>query len=115
MSTLDNLDDLDDLDTSPLTLDPRARIRVAMPRPSPRSVPDRSSGGERLFSDTAGRLWSAAFSSTRQDALVFSCLSDARAPTRAIVAPPRFRLSDTTDDDLRRLLTEAPEVGRLAE
>jgi len=66
-----------------------------------------------LFSDTAGRLWSAAFSTSSQDALVFSCLSDARAPTRALTAPARFRLSDASDDDLRNMLAEAPEVGRL--
>jgi hypothetical protein len=84
-----------------------------MSRPSPRNAPKRSSGAERLFSDTAGRLWSAAFSGTTQEALVFSCLSDAREPTRAIAAPPRFRLTDTSDDDLRQMLAEAPEVGRL--
>jgi hypothetical protein len=66
-----------------------------------------------LFSDTAGRLWSAAFSGTTQEALVFSCLSDARAPTRALAAPPLFRLSEASDDDLRQMLSEAPEVGRL--
>ena len=84
-----------------------------MPRPTSRKPPNRSSGGERLFSDTAGRLWSAAFSTSSQDALVFSCLSDARAPTRALAAPARFRLSDASDDDLRTMLAEAPEVGRL--
>ena len=88
-------------------------IRASMPRPSSRNVPPRSSGSERLFSDTAGRLWSAAFSGQRQDALLFSCLSDAREPTRALAAPPRFRLAEATDDDLRRMLNEAPEVGRL--
>jgi hypothetical protein len=84
-----------------------------MPRPTSRKPPNRSSGSERLFSDTAGRLWSAALSTTTQDALVFSCLSDARAPTRALAAPAPFHLSDATDDDLRRMLSEAPEVGRL--
>jgi hypothetical protein len=84
-----------------------------MPRPSPRKAPNRSSGSERLFSDAAGKLWSAAFSASSQEALVFSCLSDAREPTRAIAAPPPFRLADTSDDELRRLLAEAPEVGRL--
>ena len=84
-----------------------------MPRPTSRSAPPRPSGSERLFSDSTGRLWSAAFSSTSQDALVFSCLSDAREPTRALAAPARFRLSDASDDELRRMLTEAPEVGRL--
>jgi hypothetical protein len=47
------------------------------------------------------------------EALVFSCLSDAREPTRALAAPPRFRLAETNDDELRRMLGEAPEVGRL--
>ena len=84
-----------------------------MPRSSSRKAPNRSSGSERLFSDAGGRLWSAAFSTTRQDALVFSCLSDARAPARALAAPPRFRLADATDEDLRKMLAEAPEVGRL--
>jgi hypothetical protein len=84
-----------------------------MPRPTSRKAPNRSSGSERLFSDTAGRLWSAAFSTTTQEALVFSCLSDAREPTRALATPPRFRLSDASDDELRRMLAEAPAVGRL--
>ncbi len=84
-----------------------------MPRPTSRNASPRSSGSERLFSDTAGRLWSAAFSGERPEALVFSCLSDAREPTRALAAPPPFRLSEASDDDLRRMLTEAPEVGRL--
>ena len=84
-----------------------------MPRSSPRRAPNRSSGSERLFSDTAGRLWSAAYSGTMPEALVFSCLSDAREPTRALAAPPRFRLAETNDDELRRMLGEAPEVGRL--
>jgi hypothetical protein len=83
-----------------------------MSRPFPRRAPRRSSGSERLFSDTAGRLWSAAYTRT-QDAIVFSCLSDAREPTRAIAPPARFRLSEASDDDLQRLLGEAPEVGRL--
>ncbi|MGQ0712477.1 MAG: hypothetical protein ACT4PJ_01965 [Gemmatimonadaceae bacterium] len=83
-----------------------------MTRPSPRRTPRRSSGSERLFSDTAGRLWSAAYSRT-QEAIVFSCLSDARQPTRAIAPPARFRLSEASDDELRDLLKEAPSVGRL--
>jgi hypothetical protein len=84
-----------------------------MTRPTPRNAPNRPSGGERLFSDTAGRLWSAAVSGNTPEALVFSCLSDARQPTRAIAAPARFRLTDTNDDELRRMLSEAPAVGRL--
>lgn len=84
-----------------------------MSRPFSRRAPRRSSGGERLFSDTAGRLWSAAFTGAVQEAIIFSCLSDAREPTRALAPPPRFRLSETSDDELRRLLGEAPEVGRL--
>jgi hypothetical protein len=86
-----------------------------MPPPTSHNAPQRSSGSERLFSDTAGRLWSAAFSGKRHEALLFSCLSDAREPTRAIAVPARFHLSDPTDDDLRRMLAEAPEVGRLTE
>jgi hypothetical protein len=66
-----------------------------------------------LFSDARGRLWSATFSGSAQDAILFSCLSDAREPTRALAAPPRFRLADASDDELRRMLAEAPEVGRL--
>jgi hypothetical protein len=73
----------------------------------------RSSGSERLFSDAAGRLWSAAASGAVQEAIIFSCLSDAREPTRAIASPARFRLLESSDDELRRLLGEAPEVGRL--
>lgn len=83
-----------------------------MVRPTVRNRPRRSSGSERLFSDARGRLWSATRSSA-QDAILFSCLSDAREPTRALAPPPAFRLAEASDDELRRMLDEAPEVGRL--
>jgi hypothetical protein len=111
-----------------------------MPSPLPRRSPppSRSSGGEHVFADDAGRLWSAALQpaarapsstgpavgaacgraagATRPAlALVYVCLSDARQPIRAIaVDPARLRAGDAGDDDLRRWLREAPAMGRLS-
>lgn len=75
----------------------------------------RSSGVERLFEDEAGRLWSAGRTFTPQDgeAVLFSCLGDARESPRAIAAPPEFRLVEATVADLRALLGNAPRIGVL--
>ena len=58
-----------------------------MPSSLPRRSPRRSSGGERVFADDVGRLWSAALyaplprsryvSPQVEVALVFACISDA--------------------------------------
>jgi hypothetical protein len=75
----------------------------------------RSSGVERLFADEAGRLWSAGRTFTPQggEAVLFSCIGDARESPRAIAAPSEFRLVEATIAELRTLLDRAPRIGVL--
>jgi hypothetical protein len=81
-----------------------------MPRLSASSTTYRPSGGERVFADDKGRLWSAA---PTGDAIVFSCISDGRQSGRAI-AVDLAKLDDSVGDDtLRAWLTAAPRIGML--
>lgn len=81
-----------------------------MPRLSARSSTYRPSGGERVFADARGRLWSAAHSG---DAVIFTCISDGRQSGRAI-AVDLARLDDSVGDDaLRAWLDAAPRIGTL--
>lgn len=92
-----------------------------MPHQVPRRPPRRPSGGERVFTDEAGRLWSAAPHRPGRDggatgsgaAVVFVCISDARERMRAIAVDPVVRLAEAADDTLRAWLREAPPMGRL--
>ena len=71
----------------------------------------RPSGGERVFADDRGRLWSAVYTG---EAVVFSCISDGRESGRAIaVDPARFDAS-VGDDTLRAWLNAAPRIGTLS-
>jgi len=80
-----------------------------MPRLSGRSR-SRPSGGERVFADEKGRLWSAAHTG---DAIVFACISDGRQSGRAIAMDlPRLDAS-IGDDMLRAWLKAAPRIGTL--
>jgi hypothetical protein len=84
-----------------------------MPHPSTRKS-RRPSGGERVFSDDKGRLWSAAHErGSREGAVVFSCISDARQSVRAIAVDAALHIADVTDETLRAWLREAPRIGRL--
>ncbi|HET7458476.1 MAG TPA: hypothetical protein VFJ74_12575 [Gemmatimonadaceae bacterium] len=90
-----------------------------MPHHVPRRPPRRPSGGERVFTDDAGRLWSAAPYRSGPEgpggaAVVFACISDARQRTRAIAIDPALRLADAGDEVLRSWLREAPPMGRLS-
>ena len=79
-------------------------------RPSPRR-----SGGERVFADDRGLLWSAAHSPGADDgAVVFSCITDSRQSVRAIAVEAAFVLRDVEDETLRLWLREAPKIGRLS-
>ena len=86
-----------------------------MPKTPTRRAPVRPSGGERVFTDDQGRLWSAALD-LRDDpigALVFRCISDGRQSVRALaVDPPAFR--EALDDALRVWLGNAPRIGILS-
>lgn len=86
-----------------------------MTSPPGRRRPRRSSGVERIFEDDDTRLWSAGRTITPQggDALLFTCISDARESTRAIAIPPDFRLQDIRLEELRSLLHSAPRLGTL--
>lgn len=90
-----------------------------MPHQVPRRPPRRSSGGERVFTDESGRLWSAAPHRPAPEgraggaAVVFACISDARQRTRAIAVDPALHLAEAGDDELRAWLREAPPMGRL--
>ena len=86
-----------------------------MPRNSQRITAARPSGGERVFTDDEGRLWSAAFEE-RHDAdaaLVFRCISDGRQSVRAMSVDPDA-LADAVDEALRLWLHHAPRIGILS-
>jgi hypothetical protein len=84
----------------------RATIRIA---------PNRRSGGERVFTDDEGRLWSAALEQrdALDGALVFRCISDGRQSVRALFVDP-LALSEAGDDALRAWLRAAPRIGTLS-
>jgi hypothetical protein len=76
----------------------------------------RGSGGERVFSDEGGSLWSAAFAkgaTPRDRAIVFNCITDSRQSVRAIAAEPDLIFADVPDEILRDWLKHAPRIGRL--
>lgn len=73
----------------------------------------RPSGGERVFADDEGRLWSAAPVSGSDGAVVFTCISDSRQSVRAIALEANQHLADVADETLREWLREAPRMGRL--
>jgi hypothetical protein len=81
-----------------------------MPRVSASSTTYRPSGGERVFADEQGRLWSAAHAG---EAIVFACISDGRQSGRAI-AVDLVKLDDSVGDEiLRAWLSAAPRIGTL--
>ena len=82
---------------------------------SSRNPPQRSSGGERVFTDDEGRLWSAALAERDEPrgALVFRCISDGRQPERALAVDP-VALLEARDETLRVWLRAAPPVGTLS-
>jgi hypothetical protein len=86
-----------------------------MPKSSTRHPPLRPSGGERVFTDDQGRLWSAALEErdTPSGALVFRCISDGRQSVRALAVDP-LALRDAVDDALRVWLGAAPRIGILS-
>ena len=77
----------------------------------------RPSGGERVFADDGGLLWSASHkqqSKTADDGVVvFACISDSRQSVRAMAVDASFRIADVSDDTLREWLRAAPRIGRL--
>ncbi len=84
--------------------------RATINNPSPRF-----SGGERVFTDDEGRLWSAALEQRDEPdgALVFRCISDGRQSVRALAVDP-LALLEAGDETLRAWLRAAPPVGTLS-
>jgi len=81
-----------------------------MPRVSNPSETYSPSGGERVFSDAKGRLWSAAHAG---EVIIFTCISDGRHSGRAIVVNLAKLDSTVGDDALRAWLEAAPRIGTL--
>ncbi|HEY6219627.1 MAG TPA: hypothetical protein VIV65_06195, partial [Gemmatimonadaceae bacterium] len=86
----------------------------AMPKLSSRNQDIRPSGGERVFTDAFGRLWSAA-SHTDDHGLtvIFTCINDGRQSGRAILVEVSQEVGDVGDETLRAWLEAAPRIGRL--
>lgn len=86
----------------------------SMPRLSNRQKDIRPSGGERVFTDASGRLWSALTTSDDHGAtIVFTCITDGRQAGRAIVIDLSQEVGDVGDETLRAWLEAAPRIGRL--
>lgn len=87
-----------------------------MPHTTTRSR-DRPSGGERVFADDGGLLWSASHRKHSKHAddgvVVFACITDSRQSVRAMAVDATFRIADVSDDALREWLRAAPRIGRL--
>jgi hypothetical protein len=82
-----------------------------MARLSTRRSTNRPSGNERVFADDAGRLWSAARTA---DAVIFTCISDARHAGRALAIDGAMREDEIGDETLRAWLGAAPRIGTLS-
>ena len=82
-----------------------------MPKLSTGHTPHRPSGGERVFADDLGRLWSAA---PTGGAVIFTCISDGRQSGRALAVDLSLLEADEVGDDtLRAWLAAAPRIGTL--
>lgn len=86
-----------------------------MPRLSKKPLNLRPSGGDRVFTDVFGRLWSAAsHTETSQDiTVIFTCITDGRQSGRALVVELPLEVGDVGDEMLRVWLEAAPRIGRL--
>ena len=85
-----------------------------MPRLSNRQKDIRPSGGERVFTDASGRLWSAISQSSDQGVtVVFTCITEGRHSARAISIDRSQEVGDVGDETLRAWLEAAPRIGRL--
>jgi hypothetical protein len=85
-----------------------------MPRLSNRQKDLRPSGGERVFTDAFGCLWSAvSISGDHGVTVVFTCITEGRQSGRAIVIDLSQEVGDVGDETLRAWLEAAPRIGRL--
>jgi hypothetical protein len=81
-----------------------------VPRITAATKRSQSPGGERVFTDEKGRLWSAAHAG---EAIVFTCVSDGRESGRAIASTDGDLSGKVGDEELRMWLGSAPRIGRL--
>ena len=87
-----------------------------MPRTSSKEINSRPSGGERVFTDAFGRLWSAATHSDEEGVtVIFTCINDGRQSGRAIAIDLTQEVGDVGDEVLRAWLEAAPRIGRLTD
>lgn len=85
-----------------------------MPKLSSRSKETRPSGGDRVFTDADGRLWSAATTADQNGVtVIFSCITDGRQSGRAIQVELPREGAEPGDELLRAWLEAAPRIGRL--
>lgn len=85
-----------------------------MPRLRNQEKDTRPSGGERVFTDAVGRLWSAiSHSDANGVTVVFTCITEGRQSGRAIVIDLSEEVGDVGDEKLRAWLEAAPRIGRL--
>jgi hypothetical protein len=85
-----------------------------MPRLTNREKNLRPSGGERVFTDASGRLWSAITTADEKGAtVIFTCITEGRQSGRAIVIDLSQEVGDVGDETLRAWLEAAPRIGRL--
>lgn len=86
-----------------------------MPRQSIRTTHRRPSGGERVFTDALGRMWTAAYvrGETGGNAVVFACVSEVRQSGRAIAVDLPGNVGDIEEETLRAWLSVAPRIGTL--
>ena len=77
---------------------------------TPRKI-EQSSSDEHVFADEAGRLWTAV---ETRDAMVFTCISDARQSRRALAIDDTMREDEAGDETLRAWLGAAPKIGSLS-
>ena len=88
----------------------RTRESIAMSKVSTRHTSYHASGGERVFADDKGRLWSAAHAG---EVIIFTCISDGRNSGRAIVVNLAKLDRSVGDETLRAWLEAAPRIGTL--
>ena len=86
-----------------------------MPRVFKKSPDLRPSGGDRVFTDAFGRLWSAVSHTETNSGItvIFTCITDGRQSGRAIVVELPEEVGDVGDETLRAWLEAAPRIGRL--
>ncbi|MFL5614699.1 MAG: hypothetical protein ACJ796_13645 [Gemmatimonadaceae bacterium] len=82
-----------------------------MSRPFTRRQPKQTPPDGRVFADDGGLLWSAVHTA---NAVVFTCISDARKSGRALAIEDTLREDETGDEILRAWLGAAPKIGSLS-